>query len=72
MNRIKELREQKGWSVRDLSVKSGVSKAPIYNYETEYSRPRIKAAHKLAAALGTDIAYMMGWEDEPIKKAAKG
>ena len=30
MNRLKYYREKKGWSVADLSEKSGVSKVTIY------------------------------------------
>lgn len=51
---IKMLRIRKGWSVRELSVMSGVSEPAIYRVErNQYIRELLVS--KLAIALGTTI-----------------
>lgn len=64
MNRIRELREKQGLSVRALEKKSGVSFMSIYSYEHERTMPRVDLAYYLAQVLGVSIEYMMGWKDE--------
>lgn len=63
--RIKALRLEKNMSQEELGEKVGVQKAAINKYETgivvNLKRGMIA---KLADALDTTPAYLMGWEDE--------
>ena len=63
--RIKYLRIEKGMTQDELGEKVGVKKAAINKYETgivvNLKRDMIS---KLAYALDTTPAYLMGWEDE--------
>ena len=65
--RIKALREQKGFSQIELAEKIGVSKQNLYKYEngiiSNIPSDKIEAA---AAALETSPAYLMGWEDSTV------
>lgn len=60
MNRIKELRKEKGLSLRDLSNKIGISSATLSRYETEKRKPKIENWSKLADFFGVSIGYIQG------------
>jgi len=47
---IRELREIRGWSIRDLSERSGVARAPICEYENNNQHPSLRSLAKIAAA----------------------
>jgi len=47
---IRELREIRGWSIRDLSERSGVARAPICEYENNNQRPSLRSLERIAAA----------------------
>ena len=66
--RIKELREQKGYSMDELGKKVGVAKATVYRWEHgEINVDAISSSNlrKLADVLGTSIAYIRGVTDDP-------
>lgn len=60
--RIRELREERGWSQVDLAKRSGVSKQAISKIEAQDSDHvgRFDSLHKLAAALGVHISNLFG------------
>jgi transcriptional regulator with XRE-family HTH domain len=60
--RIRELREERGWSQVDLAKRSGVSKQAISKIEAPDSDHvgRFDSLHKLAAALGVHISNLFG------------
>ena len=60
MNRIKELRKEKGLSLRDLSNEIGISSATLSRYETEKRKPKIENWSKLADFFGVSIGYIQG------------
>jgi len=47
---IRELREIRGWSIRDLSERSGVARGNIWEQENKNSRPSLRSLAKIAAA----------------------
>lgn len=51
MNRIKQLRKEKGLNQQQLAEIIGVSRAAIAYYETDQRTPRIKYAKKISKLL---------------------
>jgi len=49
-NTIKELREIRGWSIRDLSERSGVARSNIWEQENKNSHPELRSLAKIADA----------------------
>ena len=68
--RIKELRNEKGYSLRTLANEIGVSAPTIQRYETG-EIPNISPAMigKLASALGTSASWLLGEQEKTAKNA---
>jgi transcriptional regulator with XRE-family HTH domain len=47
---IRELRQIRGWSIRDLSERSGVARAPICEYENHNQHPELSSLARIADA----------------------
>lgn len=62
-NRIKELRQKKNLTLRELSKKTGISDVNLSRYERETVQPRVKMWNKLADFFGVDVAYLQGLSD---------
>lgn len=61
MNKIKQLRLEKGITVKDLAEKIGISQSMLSNYENGNSTPRNNETwKKLADFFEVDVAYLMG------------
>lgn len=58
--RLRRLREQKGFSLAALSRRSGISKPSIWAWETGKTMPRPRSIHSLAAALGVSASEIWG------------
>ena len=60
--RIKELREQLGWSQEKIGVAIGIdessSRARISRYELGVHEPPVPTARAIAGALGVPLAYL--------------
>ena len=57
--RIKELREEKGWTQEELAIKSGVSRNLIARLESgSLNSTSTDTLFKLADALGTKAKYL--------------
>lgn len=55
-NRVYELRKKKGWSLAQLSKKSGIGKSAINNFENgKTDNPSVETVTCLAQALGVSI-----------------
>ena len=65
--RIKELREQLGWSQEKLGVAIGIdessSRARISRYELGVHEPPVPTARAIADALGVPLAYLYCEDD---------
>ena len=69
--RIKNKREEKGYSYQELSVLTGISKSSLQRYETGNTKKiPMDAVNKLESALSLKTGYLMGWESgkEEIKR----
>jgi len=47
---IRELREMRGWSIRDLSERAGVGRANVCEYENHNQHPELRSLAKIADA----------------------
>jgi len=67
--RIASLRQMKGFSIPDLAETAGVSKGYLWQLETgEEPNPSLSVVAKIATALGTTAAELLG---QPSVKAKK-
>lgn len=55
---IKRLRIEKGYSIEELSKKSGFTQVQIRNIENNKSKPRVFNLNKLASALDCSYDYL--------------
>lgn len=61
--RLKELREEKGYSFRVLSALCGVSKSAIVLYEQGKRNPKREVVEAFADIFNVDVDYLMGKSD---------
>jgi transcriptional regulator with XRE-family HTH domain len=61
---IRRLRTEQGMSLRELAKRTGLSPSYVSSVERSLRRPSVATLQKLASALGTHIAAMLG--DRPI------
>jgi transcriptional regulator with XRE-family HTH domain len=64
MEKIKELRLNKGWSQEELAKKSGVGRISIIRYENNERIPQVDVASRIANALGCTIDELLGEKKE--------
>ncbi|HEX9667425.1 MAG TPA: cupin domain-containing protein [Thermodesulfobacteriota bacterium] len=57
--KIKRIRLEKGLSLKDLSVKSGISAAAIHKIESNGIIPTITTMMKISDALGKEVSYFI-------------
>jgi transcriptional regulator with XRE-family HTH domain len=57
--KIKRIRLDKGLSLKDLSVKSGISAAAIHKIESNGIIPTITTMMKISDALGKEVSYFI-------------
>lgn len=60
--RLKEIRTQKGISIRELSKISGVSKGSIEKLEGQAPNPRLETICKIANALKVSLSELVAEE----------
>lgn len=61
-NRIKELREERGFKRSKVAAAFDVDQSTIYRWE--HSGPPTHVIPELARLLGADPAHLMGWDRE--------
>ena len=66
-NRIRELREQKGWSQQDLGSRLGVSRQTIISIEKGKYDPSLPLAFAIARVFGSSIERIF----EPVADAER-
>jgi len=58
MNRVRQLRRSKGWSLARLARESAVSKSHLSSVERGKKEPTISVARRVARALGADLDHV--------------
>lgn len=66
MKTIRKLREQKGWTQKDLAQQSGVEYSMMNRYENGNAYPTFKTLQKIATALGCTVSQIVGLEEGGI------
>ncbi|GAA0489094.1 helix-turn-helix domain-containing protein [Salinibacillus aidingensis] len=65
--RIRSLRESKGYSMTELAKHSGVSKSYISNIERNLQQnPSLQILAKIAQPLDTSVEFLLGIESEEL------
>ena len=64
--KIKIIRMEKGWSLKNLSDRSGISAAAIHKIESNGITPTITTMMKISDALGKKVSNFV--EEEPETK----
>jgi transcriptional regulator with XRE-family HTH domain len=71
-DRLRQLREEKGWSQGQLTTYSGVSKGQVSKIEKgDRKYPSAPVIMKLAKALDTTTDYLLGLTDDPRRPAER-
>lgn len=58
--RLRQLREERGFSRAVFAKKLGVSKETIYRYENNVQDPSLDRARQIAVLLDTSLDYLLG------------
>lgn len=66
---LKQAREAKGLSVKELAGKVGYSVSTYQDIEEGHAQMGEKMAHKVASALGLDVSILMNGADEPPSRS---
>lgn len=64
-DRLRTLREQHGWSQRELARRCGVSDAQINKYESGQTDPSSTYLKLIAEQLNVSTDYLLGVTDDP-------
>ena len=64
MNRLKQLRKEKGLTQQELSEVIAVSYRTIQNWENGESQIKSEKIQQLADFLGVSVGYLLGYEPE--------
>jgi transcriptional regulator with XRE-family HTH domain len=71
--RLKRIREKRGWTLRELAERSGVPYETIYRCERgTHQEPRVSVAAHLARALGVSLDVLAGVYDDNDPDATDG
>ena len=66
--RLKEKREEKGWSRNQASQEMGLLQSAYSRYESGHTIPSQSVLKIMAATLGTSIEYLTDKTDDPAPK----
>ena len=64
MNRLKQLRKEKGGTQQEVADEIGVTKRAYIYWENEESQIKTKKASQLADYFGVSVGYLLGYEPE--------
>ncbi|MHB8629413.1 MAG: helix-turn-helix domain-containing protein [Aggregatilineales bacterium] len=64
-DRLRTLREQHGWSQRELARFCGLGTTQIFKYENGYSDPSSTNLELIATQLNVSVDFLLGRTDNP-------
>lgn len=62
MNRLKELRNQKGLTLDDIEAQTGIKRGTYSNYENSKTEPKLATWQKLADFFEIPVTYLQGFD----------
>lgn len=62
-SRLKEVRQEKGWTQKQLAAAINTTDDSIYSWEKGRSQPSIELLHKLCRVLEVSSDYLIGLSD---------
>ena len=62
--KLRDVREERGLSIRELERSSGVDRSVISRIENEDSNPRLRTVCRIAHALGVTLNDIVEYTDE--------
>ncbi len=65
IDRLKQLRESKGWTQRDLSRACNIADSMIHRYENGLTDPTTKPLSIIAEKLEVSVDYLLGLTNNP-------
>lgn len=65
MNRMKELREERGLSMKEVAQRLGMPYTTYVNYEKSLREPNSETLIKIAAFFHVSVDYLLGYVSEP-------
>ncbi len=65
VNRIRQLRKEKGITMKQLGNSLGISESVVSRYETGKHQPDIATQIRLSKFFGVTVGYLIGAEDAP-------
>ncbi|QBX07973.1 helix-turn-helix domain-containing protein [Streptococcus equinus] len=71
MNRLKELRKEKGLSQQALANELGVHYRTLQNWENGETSIKPAKAEELAKKFGVNIGYLLGYDEKPYKELSE-
>lgn len=71
LNRLKELRKEKGLTQKNLSKEIGIPLRTIQNWENGESQIRPDKAEKLADFFGVSVGYLLGYSNNREAKSVE-
>jgi len=66
--RIREIRQLRGYSQQELASKIGIAMNSLYHYEKNRKMPSAEVLANIAKALNVSADYLLGLSDNPIPK----
>lgn len=64
MNRLRELRKEKKYTLDDIEAKTGIKRGTYNNYESEKTKPKPGTWQELSKFYGVSVPYLQGIDKE--------
>jgi transcriptional regulator with XRE-family HTH domain len=65
VDRLREARDRRGWSQRELAERCGLSEVQVYRYENGKSDPSASHLRHIAEQLGVSADYLLDLSSNP-------
>lgn len=64
MNRLKEVRKEKGYTLAAAAIIAGIANNTLSRYETGKREPKLEIWQKLADIYGVSVPYLQGTDED--------